>query len=179
MSFHFTWKPMTTQISMSIFHGMALGSITRALTISWSRPLAIVQIGSQLYAAVYQLGVGWDDECIGTNLTLHWIIKVSFPCQLVIYSISDALEHPPCNALCLALQIIKCNQTHTSHTSKLSHHSRSPPLSRPQSLQFPIQISKKTSNSRGGNQCIGCKPVLKSHWSCRTYPYCRLPLGLG
>lgn len=120
------------------------------------------------YTAVYKLVVGWDDECIWTNLTLHRIVKVSFPCQFVIHSISDTLEHPPRNALRLALQTIKCNQTPTSHISKLSHYPKLPPLTRPQSLQFPTQISKKNWQQSW---------LKLSHWSCRTYPGRRLPLG--
>lgn len=45
---NYTWRPMTTKNSISVFHGMALGCITRPPQISRSRPLAIVQIGSQL-----------------------------------------------------------------------------------------------------------------------------------
>lgn len=164
---NYTWRPMTTKIQIQLIMVWPSG-ITRAPTISWSRLGHSANWLSSGCTAVYQLGVGWDDECIGTNLTLHRIVKVSFPCQFVINSISDALEHPPRNALRLALQTIKCNQTSTSHISKLSHYAELPPLSRSQSLQFPIQISKKNWQQSWSKL---------SHWSCRTYPGCRLPLG--
>ena len=38
MCWNSTWRHMTTQNSNLFFHGMAFGWVSRALTISWSRP---------------------------------------------------------------------------------------------------------------------------------------------